>query len=371
MMRSGELTSASGPPMGLDAEASHPVTPPIGAHSWADLTLQPLDLMPQRDNHRLRALSVFSGGGGLDLGFDRAGYEHAASYEILPHAAATLAAARPGWKVHGGPDGDVAEVNWRSWRGEVDVVHGGPPCQPFSIAGRQAGADDHRDMWPAMIKCLLGVRPRAFVAENVPALASDKFKDYVREHILDPLQSHYHIRILLTRAHDFGVPQSRRRMIIVGFARAADAARFRPPSPTHHLDPAATLEFSRLARVMGMREALGLPDIGHDALCPTIRSGLTGPHHTTSIVNSSSSARTFARLQVWPNGVAATRPLARASVPTNGHVRLSIPDVALLQGFPDDWPLVGAIYMQLGQLGNAVPPPMAYAIAIALAAALR
>ena len=114
---------------------------------------------------------------------------------------------------------------------------------------------------------------------------------------------------------------------------------------------------------MGMREALGLPDIGYDDLSPTIRSSLTGPRHTTSILSSVSARRKFERLEVWPNGVASTREAAHRFVAPNGHFRLSVPDVALLQGFPDDWPWVGAAYMALGQIGNAVPPIMAKAIA--------
>lgn len=372
MISAAGLTSVSAEVGESTADATASETMLLaGTHPINTPNLRPMELMPQREGTGLRALSVFSGGGGLDLGFERAGYRHAASFEILTDAAATLKKARPDWDVHGGSDGDVTGVDWRSWRGLADVVHGGPPCQPFSVAGRQAGADDHRDMWPAMVDCLLGVRPRAFVAENVPALATDKFTDYVRERILSPLAPHFHIRTLLLSAPDFGVPQSRRRMLLVGFARADDAERFTPPAPTHQRYQPGTLGPGGPPAGMGMRDALGLPDIGFDALCPTIRSGLTGPHHTTSIINSSTSVRTYARLQVWPNGVAATRARAHAFAAANGHFRLAIPDVAVLQGFPEQWPLVGAIYMQLGQLGNAVPPPMAYAVATAVAAALR
>ena len=326
--------------------------------------------MPQLANNGLRALSLFSGCGGLDLGFDRAGHQHVASFEILADAAATLVKARPEWEVHGGADGDVTTVDWRRWRNLVDVVHGGPPCQPFSNAGRQAGKDDSRDMWPELVRCVLAVRPRAFIAENVPALASAKFSEYVRTQILEPLAPRYRIRMLRLRAHDFGVPQARQRVVFVGFARAADDRRFVEPQPTHVWNEPATLEASGLRRCMGLREALGLPDVGFDALSPTIRSGLTGPRHTTSILNSVAAARTFARLEVWGSGVAPTRERARAFVVKNGHFRLSVPDIAVLQGFPEDWPLVGATYMQLGQLGNAVPPPMAYAVASSVSAAL-
>ncbi len=341
-------------------EPLHPVNVP---------NLRPVDLMPPVQSNGLRALSLFSGGGGLDLGFERAGYAHAASYEIMADAAATLSKARPEWEVHGGADADVTAVSWRRWRDEVDIVHGGPPCQPFSNAGRQLGSADVRDMWPAFVDCVQATRPAAFIAENVPALASKKFQTYVDEHILRPLEPRYHIQVLILRAPDFGVPQVRRRVIFVGFARAKDAKRFRAPEPTHCWSASAP-EAAGLAPTMGARQALGLPAIGFDTLAPTIRSPLTGPRHTTSVLNSVAAQRVFEQLHIWPNGVAPTRASARAFVAANGHFRLSVPDVALLQGFPDDWPFCGATYMQLGQIGNAVPPPVGYAVARSVASAL-
>ncbi len=328
--------------------------------------LDPWDLMPQRAANGLPSLSLFSGGGGLDLGFDRAGFEHCASFELLEDAAQTLRRARPAWTVNGGAAGDVTRAKWTSWRNEVAVLHGGPPCQPFSIAGRQGGGADSRDMWPEFVRCVRSVQPQAFVAENVPALASRKFAGYVRTQILEPLAHRYHIQMLCLRAEDFGVPQVRRRVVFVGFARKKDAARYTAPAPTH----AWPTETPELQPCYGARAALGLSDIGFDALSPTIRSTLTGPRHTTSILNSVAAQKVFTELQIWPNGVARTRADARAFVAANGHFRLSVPDVAVLQGFPEDWPLVGATYMQLGQLGNAVPPPLAYALASSVAAAL-
>ena len=121
---------------------------------------------------------------------------------------------------------------------------------------------------------------------------------------------------------------------------------------------------------MGTREALGLSDIGWDAPAPTIRSTLTGPRHTTSVLNSVSSRAVWERLQVWPSGVAPSREAARAFVAENGHFRLSVPDVALLQGFPESWSFHGAVYMALGQIGNAVPPPLGYVVAESVADAL-
>jgi len=332
--------------------------------------LSPLELTAQLPPTGLRALSLFSGGGGLDLGFARAGYEHVASYEWLQDAANTLLKANPDWQVFGGQeDGDVNRADWGQWEGAVDVLHGGPPCQPFSVAGRQRGHLDPRDGWPAFVKAVKAVQPRAFVAENVPALASRKFASYVDQVITGPLRKYTLIPMMLLRSEDFGVPQTRRRVLWVGFRDRRDAARYVEPAPTHAWTPTGEPP-AGLPRTMGVREALGLPDIGFDCLSPTIRSTLSGPRHTTSILNSTASQRVFERLQVWPNGVAPDRDRARAFVAANGHFRLSVPDVALLQGFPDDWPFQGATYMQLGQIGNAVPPPMAYAVASSVARAL-
>jgi DNA (cytosine-5)-methyltransferase 1 len=341
--------------------------PPL--HPINEPRLDAYDLMPEVDGTGLRSLSLFSGGGGLDIGFERAGYSHVASYEILDHAAATLMKARPDWTVFGGESGDVRHVDWRQWRKRVDVLHGGPPCQPFSHAGRQRGHLDPRDMWPEFVRATLEIMPLAFVGENVSALSDSKFSDYVQQNIVEPLQEKYTIvPITLLHAANYGVPQVRRRVFFVGFRSKAVARRYQPPSPTHNRPGVTAVEGLQPAN--GIRWSLGLPDIGFDDLSPTIRSTLNGPRNTTSILNSVSAKRKFEALQVWPNGVAATREAAHRFIAPNGHFRLSVPDVALIQGFPDDWPFYGATYQVLGQIGNAVPPPLGYRMARSVAAAL-
>ena len=336
--------------------------------------------MPKRRSTGLRTLSLFSGGGGLDLGFDRAGFNHVASYELLAVAAETLRLNRPRWTVFGGADGDVRKVDWRAYKGNVDVVHGGPPCQPFSSSGRQLGKDDVRDMWPEFVRAVLQIEPLAFVAENVPALRAAKFESYVQSTILEPLGSKYSVTSFEINAESVGVPQVRRRVIFVGFRNPKAAAKYAVPEPTHlplAIDPVGRQQGMLFAatderpRCVGARYALGLSDIGFDALAPTLRSGLTGPRHTTSVVSSVSAHRTWDRLGIWPNGVALNREKAREFVARNGGFRLSVADCALLQGFPEDWKISGAVYMAIGQIGNAVAPPVGYALARSVAKALR
>jgi DNA (cytosine-5)-methyltransferase 1 len=340
--------------------------------------LDPHKLMPLVKPHGLRSLSLFSGGGGFDVGFDRAGFEHVASYEIIDKAAETLRKNRPSWQVFGGADGDVRKVDWRQYRGKVDVLHGGPPCQPFSNAGRQLGEDDVRDMWPEFVRAVLEVEPAAFVGENVSALKGEKFVPYVESTILGPLSHKYKVVMFEIRAESLGVPQTRRRVIFVGFRTKKAAAKYRKPDPTHRslgeLPPSQRdlfdVDLESLPRCMGVREALGLADIGFDALAPTMRSGFTGPRHTTSVLSSVSALRIWNQLRIWPNGVAKTREAASVFVPENGHFRLSVADCALIQGFPESWPFHGAVYVALGQLGNAVAPPMGYALAASVARTL-
>ena len=330
--------------------------------------LDPRDLMPELDRNGLTCLSLFSGGGGLDIGFERAGFDHKACFELLNVCGETLRINRPSWNVKSGKvEGDVTQAKFSQFR-DVDVVHGGPPCQPFSVAGKQAGAQDPRNMWGEFVRCVLQARPRAFIAENVVGLLDSKFESFVQQVIVDPLTSSYKIFKFKLAAHDFGVPQARRRVFFIGFRAARDAAAFQQPQPTHgDVDSL----FGPLLPRNTARKSLGLPNIGFDVVAPTLRSGFTGPRNTTGVLNSKASLKVWNELEVWPNGVQQSHSLAMAYPPENGHFRLSVADCALLQGFPADWNFAGAVYQALGQIGNSVCPPVAFAVARQVARALR
>ena len=328
---------------------------------------RPEALMPERKRRGLCSLSLFSGGGGLDLGFERAGLQHVASFDLLDVCGETLKANRPDWKVLSGSDGDVSTADFGEFAGAVDVVHGGPPCQPFSVAGKQIGGEDSRDMWPSFIRAIQAIRPAAFVAENVPGLLGRRFDRYVKETIIKPLSRSYAIDAFRLSATAFGVPQERQRVFFVGFRSSAAAGRYIAPRATHgHQNEL----FSVKGRALGAREALGLEDTGFDCFAPTLRSGFTGPRKTTSILNSKASQAVWRQLRIWPNGVQESREAAVRFPPENGHFRLSVQDCGLLQGFPEDWRFKGAVYQVIGQIGNSVSPPVGYAIANSIADAL-
>jgi DNA (cytosine-5)-methyltransferase 1 len=350
-------------------EALHPINKPA---------LDPNDLMPQLQKNGIRTLSLFSGGGGLDLGFDRAGYTHSASYELIPICKETLQANRPEWEVFGGPDeGDVTKVSWEKYKGKIDLIQGGPPCQPFSIAGEQKGLDDERNMWSEFNRAVNTIRPKAFVAENVLGLMNPKFEGFVQKYILDEL-SDYHIIRFEMHASDYGVPQIRKRVFFVGFKTKKSFSKFRKPEPTHCKRDFENLKSNNVLdlfedekpKTMGVRQALGLPSIGFDNLAPTIRSAFTGKRNTTSVLNSSAGQKSWGDMEIWPNGVQGSRKKASEFPAKYDHFRLSVEDVGLIQGFPENWKFSGAVYQVLGQIGNSVAPPVAYHVAKNVAIAL-
>ena len=266
--------------------------------SSLSVTYDPNLDMPQRPKNGQKTLSLFSGGGGLDLGFDRAGFEHVASYELLPFAGLTLEANRPSWSVFSGDQGDVKNADWKRLKGQVDLIHGGPPCQPFSIAGRREGSEDSRDMFPEFIRAVEDIRPKAFVAENVLGFLSARFKAY-REKIISRLSKHYNVEVFVLSSADFGVPQVRKRVFIVGAAKKL-RKKFDPKK----------LPESEIKR--GVRDALGLREIGVDGYAPTLRCTLTGPRQTTSIANSTASVVKWTEFGIWPHGVSPNRSIADA-----------------------------------------------------------
>jgi DNA (cytosine-5)-methyltransferase 1 len=120
------------------------------------------------------AIELCAGGGGQALGLEMAGFHHVAAVEYEPHYCTTLRTNRPHWKV---VEDDIRNFRSQDYTG-IDLIAGGVPCPPFSIAGKQLGGDDERDMFPAALKIIETIRPRAVLLEDVPGLASAKFKDY-------------------------------------------------------------------------------------------------------------------------------------------------------------------------------------------------
>ena len=168
-----------------------------------------------RPAHGLATLELCAGAGGQALGYEQAGIDHVALVEIDRHACATLRLNRPSWNVI---EQDLNTFSGSSYRG-VDIISGGLPCPPFSVAGKQLGTKDERNLFPAMIRLVDEIRPQAVMIENVRGILDAVFGDY-RDFVGTELRKlGYEPGWKLMNASDFGVPQLRPRVVFVALRK--------------------------------------------------------------------------------------------------------------------------------------------------------
>jgi DNA (cytosine-5)-methyltransferase 1 len=301
------------------------------------------------------AVELCAGGGGQALGLEMAGFHHAAVVEFEPHFCTTLRTNRPHWNV---VQGDIRKFAAEEYEG-VDLVAGGVPCPPFSIAGKQLGADDERDMFPAALKIVEIIEPRAVLFENVNGLASTKFEGY-RQGLLTKLQKiGYKPDWQVLQAADFGVPQLRPRFILVAL-RPRDAEFFQWPEPVGIRKTVG----ETLVDLMGANGWLGAEGWARKAnsIAPTIVGG--SKKHGGPDLGPTRAKRQWRELGVDGMCIAETAPDEK--FPENGLPRLTVRMVARIQSFPDDWEFAGKKTFAYRQVGNAFPPLVAQAVGLAI-----
>ena len=310
-------------------------------------------------SQRLATLEICAGAGGQSLGLKRAGFDHALAVEIDSDAAATLKLNRPHWDVH---HGDVQEINGKDYRG-VDLLSGGVPCPPFSIAGQQLGASDERDLFPEALRLVSEVRPRAVMIENVKGLAGDRFKAY-RESIMEELHKlGYEADWRLVKASDFGVPQLRPRFILVAM-KTALFSRF--DWPVEVVEPPTVGE--TLIDLMQENGWAGADSWAATAnnIAPTVVGG--SKKHGGADLGPTRAKASWLKLGVDGKGIADSAPPADA--PVDFVPRLTNRMVARIQSFDDSWEFAGRKTSMYRQIGNAFPPPVAASIGTAIRKAL-
>jgi DNA (cytosine-5)-methyltransferase 1 len=289
---------------------------------------------------------------------EQAGIEHAALVEIDKHCCATLRHNRPAWNVL---QEDLNHFDGSGFRG-VDILSGGLPCPPFSVAGKQLGKDDERNLFPAMIRLVDQVRPRAVMIENVRGFLDAVFFDY-RCYIKGELEKlGYATGWKLMNACEFGVPQLRPRVVFIAIRKEL-ADHFRWPEPSCMRPPTVGEVLRDLMEANGWRGAAAWTKQADD-VAPTIVGG--SHKHGGPDLGPSRARKAWASLGVDGLGIADEAP----SPDFTGMPRLTLRMVARLQGFPDDWQFVGSKTQAYRQVGNAFPPPFARAVAHCLAACL-
>lgn len=307
----------------------------------------------------LTALELCAGAGGQALGLEQAGFAHASAVELDPAACATLRLNRPGWDVI---EGDIRELEGRRFRG-VDLVAGGVPCPPFSIAGQRLGATDERDLFPAALRLVEEAWPRAVLLENVRGLATSQFASY-RADILARLDRlGYACQWQVINASEHGVPQLRPRFVLAAVRkRYGDRLTWPEPQGTP-LTVGETLV--DLMAADGWKGAFAWSEAAA-GIGPTLVGG--SRKHGGPDLGPTRARAQWAALGV--DGRTLGNEAPQADDPVDLMPRLTLRMAARLQGFPDMWGFFGRKTAAYRQIGNAFPPPVALALGRAIAQAL-
>lgn len=307
----------------------------------------------------LTTLELCAGAGGEALGLEQAGIEHAGLIEIDRFACVTLRYNRPKWNVI---EQDLTKLTSVSEFKGVDIVSGGLPCPPFSKAGKQLGKLDERNLFPVAIDIIDELRPRAVMIENVRGILDAVFEDY-RKFIAGRLKKlGYTTDWKLLNACDFGVPQLRPRVVFVAL-QTASTGNFDWPSPNKVASKTVGETLYDLMSENGWKGARAWKKHA-DEIAPTIVGG--SKKHGGPDLGPTRAKRAWAELGVNGHTIAETAP-ERDFV---GMPRLTVPMVARIQGFPDEWTFSGKKTNAYRQVGNAFPPPVARAVAQQLAECL-
>ncbi|MBV9508424.1 MAG: DNA cytosine methyltransferase [Acidobacteriia bacterium] len=384
----------------------------------------------------MRSVELFAGAGGLALGMANAGFRHAAVIEWNPEACETFRENKrhhthhveewPLW------EGDVRQFDYGVLGGEVMVVSGGPPCQPFSICGKHRGNDDERDMFPQAVRAVRELRPEAFIFENVKGLMRETFATYFeyitlqlahpslgrrkgeswrehrerleKHHTARKTSSEYKVVFRLLNAADYGIPQKRERVFIVGF-RSDLGVEWSFPDETHSEDALLASKWisgeywerhqvskrqrpskdDRLeARLAKLQRGELFGEIApwltvRDAICdlpdPERFPNNKVPNHRFNPGARSYTGHTGSRmdepaktLKAGDHGVPGGENMLARS---DGSVRyFTVREAARLQTFSDDYIFRGAWSEAMRQLGNAVPVRLAEVVASSVAKTL-
>jgi DNA (cytosine-5)-methyltransferase 1 len=322
----------------------------------------------------LTCVEICAGAGGTALGLEAAGFSTNALVELDADCCQTLKDNRPHWQVH---RADITAADARLTGPPPGLLSAGLPCTPHSRGGKQLGEADERHLWRAALRIVAGGRPRAVMFETSDAVMSPLFDIERTATVARLREAGFFVRWEVLDAADYGVPQHRKRAILVAFGELEAARAFRWPDP--YLAGPVTAGEALHERM----SANGWPgaDAWRDAangLAPTIVGG--SHKHGGPDLGPSQSKQAWRKLGIDPMGIADDVPgpdgryersegkLADAAI---AGPMLTVRCGALLQGFPDDWAFHGGKTSRWRQIGNAFPPPVARAVGTSIRTALE
>jgi len=324
---------------------------------------------PQRS-----CLDLFSGAGGLSIGLREAGYKVEFACEIDTDCCATYDAVLPEHRIEPRP---IQDVDFSRYQG-IDLVAGGPPCQPFSSGGKRLASKDDRDMIPEFVRAVKQARPKVFLMENVPGLQVS-WNDSYYHLFKDQLESlGYTLSIQVLNAADYGVPQKRRRLLVVGVR----SGEFRFPEPTHGPDRGLPFQIAGQLlspdRILGDANESKIVYAKRPQLRPSPYDGLLfngggrpinlSQPCNTILASAGGNKTHFLDSETLVPPYHAH--LVRGGKPRRGQLlgarRLTVRESALIQTFPGEMEFKGPRSSQYRQVGNAFPPKLAAILGSAL-----
>lgn len=298
------------------------------------------------------SIELCAGAGGQALGLEMAGFKHIELIEIDHNACNTLRHNRPNWNII---EGDLREYSPKPSE-EIDLLAGGVPCPPFSIAGKQLGSNDERDLFPEALRLVAELNPKAVMLENVRGLLDSVFDEYRTEIISKLEKLGYTADWRLLNASDYGVSQLRPRVIFVGIKKEMAHYFFWPNQVDENPQTVGELLYTLMAK-NGWKNAKQWKKTACD-IAPTIVGG--SKKHGGPDLGPTRARRAWASLGVDGKGIANDSP----AEDFDGLPRLTTEMVALIQGFPPDWFFTGSKTNVYRQIGNAFPPPVAKAVGL-------
>lgn len=301
--------------------------------------LQPLDVV----ENSYEVLDLFAGCGGLSLGFEALGFK-TTGYEMNPEAVSTYNNNLLGHCFE-------EKLTTESKFPRADIVVGGPPCQPFSVGGKQLGLEDSRDGFPIFIEAVRQLSPKLWMFENVRGMLF-RNKSYLSE-ITDVLSRlGYTIECKILKAVDYQVPQNRERLVVVGHK---SAFQFPPEAQSRFTAGDAILDLAYIV------------DAASKTLTPSQDAYIAKYEAASKCINPRDIYMDKpCRTVTCRNLAGATGDMLRVKLPDGRRKRLTVREGARLQSFPDWFKFHGSEAAQFNQVGNAVPPLMAMHLAQAI-----
>lgn len=299
------------------------------------------------------AIEICAGAGGQALGLEKAGFRHTALIEYEKDYCECLKKNRPEWNVI---CQDVKDFDGSKYKRSIDLLAGGVPCPPFSVAGKQLGAEDDRDLFPQMLRLVKEISPKIVMIENVRGLLSSLFDNY-RTRILDELRmSGYNVHIQLLNASDYGVPQLRPRVIIIGVRNDIKDTFEYPQKNISNTQTVGECLYDLMA-TNGWEKADEWKKRAK-RIAPTLVGG--SKKHGGPDLGPTRAKKSWAELGIDGHGIANDAPVRDF----DGMPRLTAKMLARLQGFPDEWDFGKRKTVACRMIGNAFPPPVAMRIGL-------